>query len=89
MQPSTMRPVGKQYRQPYDVRLSAVRRYLNGNETAAQVGASIGVSEPTMRRYVRELRGTVQEDISPANSTNGSVYAVQHPVEPWSIGGSA
>ena len=56
-----MRRVGKKHRHPYAVRLGAVRRYLKGNETAAEVGASIGVSEPTMRRYVRELRSAAQQ----------------------------
>ena len=82
-----MRSVGKQHRQPYDVRLGAVRRYLIGNETAAQVAVSIGVSEPTMRRYVRELRGTIQEDVAPTTSADAYVPPMQNVVKHRSGGG--
>lgn len=60
--PTAVKSVGKHHRHPYNVRLAAVRRYLEGNESAAQVAAGIGVSEPTIRRYVRELRWLVEND---------------------------
>lgn len=65
-----MKRPGKPHRVPYEIRLAAVERYLSGLESAAEVGSSIGVSEPTMRRYVRELRKLVESSAGAKDRTS-------------------
>ena len=67
MTPIAMKRPGKNHHVPYETRLAAVNRYLTGDESAAEVAAAIGVSEPTMRRYIRDLRGFVA---SPPDARN-------------------
>ena len=55
-----MKPRGKIHSVDYAGRLVAVERYLTTDESASEIATSIGVSEPTMRRYIRELRESVE-----------------------------
>ena len=59
------------YRHPYDVRLNAVRRYLTSEETAAEIAKGLGVTESTMRRYVRDLRSVVKRAAPSEPSPSG------------------
>lgn len=65
-----MRRGGAKYRYSYEVRLEVVRRYLTGDESAAEIAKSLGVVESTIRRWVRELRGII-EDVDPLAPSPG------------------
>ena len=67
-----MRRGGAKYKHPYDVRLEAVRRYLTGDDSAAEIAESLGVAVATFRRWVRQLRGIVENVNPPATSPDGS-----------------
>ncbi len=69
-----MRRGGAQWRHPYEVRLNAVRQYLTGDESAAEIATSLGVTVSTMRRYVRDLRGILEGDTPTATSPNGPTH---------------
>jgi transposase-like protein len=69
-----MRRGGGKWRHPYEVRLNAVRQYLTGDDSAAEIATSLGVAESTMRRYVRDLRGILEDDTPTATSPNGPTH---------------
>ena len=59
---------GPKYTLPYEQRLDLVRKYVHTKTKALDLAAVAGVSEPTFRRWIRELR---QEAVKADQPKNG------------------
>ena len=56
-----MRKPGGQSKHSDDVKAALVRRYLHTDVSAEELSVEVGVSESTVRRWVRQFRADVDQ----------------------------